>query len=260
MPGSLRTRVFIGDVHGCADELEDLLETLRYDPTEQALHFVGDLVNRGPKSLQTLRDVIRLEAESVLGNHELHLLARADGRRQQAPLDTLDELLSAPDLDILLEWVRARPIVQLWPDLVLVHAGLPGAWTDLEANVNRINSMGAAVTIEAHPDIDFLVSVRYCDDDGNMIRGVLAIGERPPEAPGTGRATIASHHGPRPWYDLYRGDRTVVFGHWADRGLVNADRLRGLDTGCVWGGRLTAWIAEEDRFVSVAARKQYQKP
>ncbi|HJO02997.1 MAG TPA: metallophosphoesterase [Acidobacteriota bacterium] len=259
--GSPRTRIFIGDVHGCADELHDLLEAIRYDPATQALHFVGDLVNRGPKSLQTLREVIRLGAESVLGNHELHLLARADGRRTQAPMDTLDELLTAPDCGPLLDWVRKRPAVRLWPDLVLVHAGLPAAWTDLAAEVDRIDSIRAATTsVHELPDIDFLVSVRYCDSSGKMVRRIPGPGE--PSSGGTGSSldsasTMATS---RPWYELYRGNRTVVFGHWAERRLVNTEHMRGLDTACVWGGRLTAWIAEEDRFVSVAARKQYQKP
>lgn len=260
MSGPPRSRVFIGDVHGCADELQDLLSTLRYDPATQALHFVGDLVNRGPKSLQTLRDVVRLEAESVVGNHELHLLARAAGHRQRAPLDTLDELLAAPDLDALLDWIRARPVLRLWPDLVLVHAGLPPSWTDLEAEADRINSIGAVSDGSGHPDVDFLVSVRCCDHQGNMIHGALATADEVSETAYGTPDTAPPREALRPWYDLYRGDRTVVFGHWADAGLVNAERLRGLDTGCVWGGRLTAWIAEEDRFVSVEAKQQYQKP
>ncbi len=238
MRGSSRTRIFVGDVHGCADELQDLLEALGYDPRQHALHFVGDLVNRGPKSLQTLRDVIRLGADCVLGNHELHLLARAVGHRGPAPLDTLDELLAAPDHEVLLDWVRSRPLLRLWPDVVLVHAGLPSSWNDLEAEAARVNGLVTADALSEHPDVRFLVAARRCDAHGQMIHGAAGI----------------------PWYDLYERGRTVVFGHWAERGLVNTERLRGLDTGCVWGGRLTAWIAESDEFVSVPARTQYQEP
>ena len=262
MPSSSKERVFIGDVHGCADELQDLLEKLHYDPASQALYFVGDLVNRGPKSLQTLRDVISLGAESVLGNHELHLLARADGRRQPAPLDTLDELLAAPDSDTLLDWVRDRPAVQLWPDLILVHAGLPTAWDDLEIEAARINRMLAAATpLTEDPELTFLVSARYCDANGNQVHSEYsrALAGSTDPAIGDGPTSVPQASW-TPWYERYGGHRTVVFGHWADRGLVNAERLRGLDTGCVWGGLLTAWIAEKNQFVSVAARKQYQKP
>ncbi len=250
-----RTRVFIGDVHGCADELQDLLEALHYDPAEHALHFVGDLVNRGPGSLRTLRDVIRLDADCVLGNHELHLLARAAGHRPAAPRDTLDEILAAPDREVLLEWVRSQPVLRLWPDVVLVHAGVPATWTDLEAEAARVNALVQANPLSEHTDISFLVAVRTCDPDGRMVRGACDT-----EPPSSGAPDTAPR-GPAgvPWYDAYRRDRTVVFGHWAERGLVNAEHLRGLDTACVWGGRLTAWIAEEDEFVSVAARKQYQR-
>ena len=157
--------------------------------------------------------------------------------------------------------MRARPVLRVWPDLALGHAGLPAAWVDLAAEATRINSIDATAASESErPDIDFLVSVRYCGSEGNMIRGAFGSGNRHPDAPGNWRATGAPDATSRSWYDLYRGDHTVVFGHWADRGLVNTERLRGIDTGCVWGGRLTAWIAEEDRFVSVAARKQYQTP
>jgi bis(5'-nucleosyl)-tetraphosphatase (symmetrical) len=236
-------RVFVGDVQGCDDELGDLLDELRYDPAGHELWFVGDLVNRGPHSARVLRRVRELGARSVLGNHEVNLLRVVSGARPRRPRDTFDALLEAPDLDVLLSWVRARPLVKTWDDLVLVHAGLPPR--DLE----QLPKRAAALEKEIHaggepwgdPLLRLLVSVRHCD----------AKGRQPDDDDHPGKDY-------EPWFHFYRGERKVVFGHWSRRGLVREKRVRGVDTGCVWGGRLTAWIAEEDRIVSVPARRAYQ--
>lgn len=234
----------MGDLHGCADELEELLAALGYDPARHELWFVGDLVNRGPASARALRRVIELGADSVLGNHDLHLLRAAAGCRRRLRGDTLDDVLAAPDRDELLAWLRRRPLVREWDDLVLVHAGLHPDWekprevaAPLEAELAR------GRVPDEDPALRFLTTVRWCDARGSL----------PPKGsePEPGSRF-------RPWDELYRGERLVVFGHWATRGLVRGERVRGLDTGCVWGGRLTAWVAEEDRFVSVPARRAYQ--
>lgn len=240
--GEPRRRVFIGDVQGCADELDALLDRIDLDPARDALWFVGDLVNRGPASARVLRRVIELGADSVLGNHDLHLLRAAEGTRALAAGDTLDDVLGAEDADRLLAWLRGRPLVQEWDDLLLVHAGLHPAWSDprkVAAPLERTIRRGRTPLDD--PDLRFLTTVRYCD----------AAGRLPPKDGSPGR-------GYPPWDDHYRGDRLVVFGHWASRGLVRGERVRGLDSGCVWGGKLTAWIAEQDRFVSVPARRAYQ--
>jgi bis(5'-nucleosyl)-tetraphosphatase (symmetrical) len=117
-------RVFIGDLQGCADELEDLLGAFSYDVTRHELYFVGDLVNRGPASARALRRVIELGADAVLGNHDLHLLAVAAGERPGRDGDTLDDILAAADREQLLAWVRRRTLVRQWDDIILVHAGL----------------------------------------------------------------------------------------------------------------------------------------
>lgn len=247
-PVTEKLRVFVGDVHGCSDELHDLLDKLRFDPATHALHFVGDLVNRGPKSLQALRTAIELSASSVLGNHDLHLIGRARGTRQSKALDTLDEVLEAPDAADLIAWLCDRPAIMAWTDLVLVHAGLHPRWSDVEAVATQVAS-----TIDwsrdpfAHPELCYCATVRHCDADGGRPAKAVDGGLDPP-------APYA------PWDRWYRGGWTVVFGHWAQRGLVTSDRIRGLDSGCVWGGRLTAWVAEQDRFVSVPARRCYQRP
>lgn len=239
--GRQRRRVFVGDIQGCADELEELLDVIAFDPQRQELIAVGDLVNRGPDSARVLRRLIDLGADSVLGNHDLHLLACAVGSRKPQPRDTIAPLLAAADRDELLDWLRQRPLVRGWDDVVVVHAGLHPAWDAPEAVVRPLEAAirGGALPL-ADERLRFLTRVRHCDAQGN-------------------RPQDDAHPGPgfAPWDDFYRGSRIVVFGHWAVRGLVRRPRVRGLDTGCVWGGTLTAWLAEEDRIVSVKARRAY---
>lgn len=232
-------RIFIGDIQGCREELELLLEATGYDPSADELHPVGDLVNRGPDSAGVLR-LLRAEgAGGVLGNHDLHALRVARGTRSPGRRDTLDELLAAEDREELLDWLAGQPLVRCWDDLVCVHAGLSPAWPDPQSALD-----GEDVFVPGEA-ADFATRVRHC----------TAEGERPevdwPE-PGPPFA---------PWWTWWQGrpgeTRTVVYGHWARAGLVNETRVRGLDTGCVWGRQLTAWIAEEDRIVQVPARRAW---
>jgi len=250
-----RRRVFIGDVQGCASELEDLLEELRYDPARHALYFCGDLVNRGPRSLDALRLARNCAADTVPGNHDLHLIARADGVRGAKDLDTIEEILTAPDGPELIEWLRGRPVIIAWPDIVLVHAALHPKWTDLDDVSRRITAeVDWTADPMANADLRFATTARYCDAEGNVpARDVARPGRSAtgPDHP----AKIAPPYAP--WDAFWHDPRIAVFGHWAERGLVQGENTRGLDTGCVWGGRLTAWIAEEDRFVSVPARRTY---
>jgi bis(5'-nucleosyl)-tetraphosphatase (symmetrical) len=237
-----RTRIFVGDVQGCARELDALLEALDFDAARSELWFAGDLVNRGPDSLGALRRARELGARSVLGNHDLHLLGLAAGTRKARPDDTLDDVLAAPDRDALLDWLRQQPLVRVWDDVVLVHAGLHPDWDDPQAIARPLEARIRAGNIPwDDPELSFLTRVRHCD----------ARGRRPADDtnPPAGFA---------PWDHFYRGRRTVVCGHWAQRGLVRSERIRGIDTGCVWGGALTGWIAEPDRIVSVPALRRYQ--
>jgi bis(5'-nucleosyl)-tetraphosphatase (symmetrical) len=237
-----RRRIFIGDVQGCREELERLLDALGFDPAGDELHPVGDLVNRGPDSLGTLRLLRQLDAGGVLGNHDLHLLRVANGTRRAGARDTLDEVLAAEDRRELLDWLAARPFARGWPDLVCVHAALHPRWSDPVAELAGLDPL------ETDPRSDFATRARYCDSQGTRPES-----DWPPPAPPFG-----------PWYRFWQGradgTRTVVFGHWARNGLVNEARVRGLDTGCVWGKQLTAWIAEEDRLVHVPAARVYSKP
>jgi bis(5'-nucleosyl)-tetraphosphatase (symmetrical) len=229
-------RIFIGDVQGCRAELETLLERVAYDPARDELQPVGDLVNRGPDSVGCLRLMRSLGAGGVLGNHDLHLLRAAAGARPRGKRDTLDDVLDAEDSRDLLAWLAERPFVRVFPDVVLVHAGLHPRWTDPAAALAGLDPL------VPDPASDFATRVRYC----------TATGERPESDWPPPRRPF------RPWFDWYDpGERRVVFGHWAQLGLVKRKKFRGLDTGCVWGGRLTAWIADEDRLVHVAARRAY---
>ena len=232
-------RIFIGDIQGCREELEELLEKVRFDPAGDELHPVGDLVNRGPDSLGTLRLLRSLGAGGVLGNHDLHLLAVAAGERAPRPGDSLEALLEADDTAPLLEWLASRPFVRRWPDLYLVHAALHPRWSrphELLGDEDPRKPGAAAL---------FATRTRYCDSAGTL----------PPRDD--------SDPGPpfEPWHHFYEkeehGGRRVVFGHWAAQGLYVAEHVLGLDSGCVWGNELTAWIAEDERLVSVAARRAH---
>lgn len=233
-------RIFVGDIQGCRLELQRLLDALRFDPAGDRLEPVGDFVNRGPDSVGVLRLMRSLGAGGVLGNHDVQLLRVAAGRRPGTRRDTFGDVLAAPDRAELLAWLQERPFIRAFPDVLLVHAGLNPAWKDPVARLQDLDPLAF------HEDSDFAIRVRYCN----------ASGKRPPAddlPPGPGF---------RPWYEHWndRESRTIVFGHWARLGLVRRPGLRGLDTGCVWGGHLTAWIAEEDRLVQVPAARAYAAP
>jgi bis(5'-nucleosyl)-tetraphosphatase (symmetrical) len=200
-------RIFVGDVQGCREPLERLLAAVAFAPGRDRLLPVGDLVNKGPDSAGTLALLMQLGAEPVLGNHDLHWLAKARD---------LDPAQRA--------WLAAQPIVRVFDDLVMVHAGLHPHWRE-----DQLDQLDAE---QRH----YAVNVRYCD-----AAGVRPATDWPPPGPPF-----------RPWDDFYQGRRRVVFGHWARRGLVVRPQCIGLDTGCVYGGPLTAWLAEEDRIVQVA--------
>jgi bis(5'-nucleosyl)-tetraphosphatase (symmetrical) len=230
-------RIFVGDVQGCALEFERLVGEVRFEEGKDRLLCVGDLVNKGPASAAAVRLARDLSATSVLGNHEIHLL----GKRGR-PLP--EDLERASDRDELLAWLRARPVVVTGSDFILVHAGWSPAWRgqkpeEVAARLNR--SAEIDENLKQDDEIRFAVTVRYCDPNGKRTDQ-----DDPPPPPPF-----------RPWDAFYAGDRTVVFGHWARRGLVIGERVRGLDTGCCYGKKLTAWIAEEDRIVQVPAKKAY---
>ena len=232
-------RIFIGDIQGCRVELEDLLEELNYDPASDTLIPVGDLVNRGPDSLGVLRLLHSEDASAILGNHDVHALRVVAGTRTSGRRDTLEALLEADDRDELLDWLAGLPLARGYDDLLCVHAGVHPQWA------NPVEELTGIDPLLLDQRTDFATRVRYCDE-----RGEQPEYDWPEPLPPF-----------VPWYRHWQAReddrRTVVFGHWARAGLTILPRVRGLDTGCVWGRQLTAWIAEEDRLVHVDARRAW---
>lgn len=250
------TRYAIGDVQGCDDELRALLKLLKFSADRDRLWFVGDLVNRGPRSLATLRRVRALadNAVVVLGNHDLHLLAVAHGSQRRRRSDTLDEVLEAPDRDALLEWLAGRPLAHAEAGDLMVHAGVVPQWT-VGLTLKLAREIEAALrhdprTLFDHmygnePDrwndaltgmdrlrfaINVLTRLRVCTAEGRVDL-TLKGPPPPPDSP------------LRPWFEIPRrrtADARVIFGHWSALGLTLRDGVAGLDSGCVWGGALTA--------------------
>lgn len=255
----------IGDLQGCLDPLQSLLRQIDFDPARDRLWFTGDLVNRGPQSLAALRFVRDLGdcAITVQGNHDLHLLALSEGQGKVRADDTLASILDAPDRDELLGWLRHRPMLHTEGEYVLVHAGLLPAWSvtqarDLAAEVEAQLRGPAhreffAQLYGSKPDrwddalrgpdrlrviVNAMTRMRFCTPAGVMEFQTKGEAANPPP-------------GFMPWFDVPQRasrDATVVFGHWSALGLHQRPNLLGLDTGCVWGGRLTA-VRLEDRRV-----------
>jgi len=275
----MMTTFAIGDVQGCQSRLLELLERIERLDTGRGparLVFVGDLVNRGPQSLATLRTVRSLgdRAEVILGNHDLHLLAAAHGIRKPNISDTLAEILEAPDRDDILEWLRRQPLARWHDGHLLVHAGVLPQWTaqqtlELAAEVEHAlrgpdwvgflrimygnepaawnDALQGAERLRCI--VNALTRIRFCTPDGTMDFSTK-------ESDGPGAAALL------PWFEApgrKTEDVTVVFGHWSALGLVLRPKLIGLDTGCVWGGKLTAVRLGDRKLVQVAC-PQYRRP
>ncbi len=257
------TRYAIGDLQGCDQELRALLARLKFSADRDRLWFVGDLVNRGPGSLTALRLVRDLadNAVVVLGNHDLHLLAVAFGAHRRRRSDTLDGVLQAPDRDALLEWLMMRPLAHAEGGDLMVHAGVVPQWSaamtlTLAAEVsNALQRDPRALFEHMYGDeperwdarltgaerlrfiINVLTRLRLCTADGRVD---ISIKGPPPPPPSP----------LRPWFEHpHRASRNVrvIFGHWSALGLVERPGILGLDSGCVWGGTLTAADLDSDR-------------
>lgn len=259
----------VGDVQGCYDALRGLLERVHFDAERDRLWLVGDVINRGPQSLETLRFVHSLgdAATLVLGNHEVHLLAVAAGVRLSKRGDTLDSILEAPDREVLLEWLRQRPLLHLDAALgyCMVHAGIPPQW-DLGEAVERAEEarawlapdrVGALIgpceaeplelTAELEPALRARVIVSYF----TRLRVCSASGRMNLEFKGSAAEAPA---GFLPWF-AHPGRKTratrLLFGHWAAlQGEADATNVFALDTGCAWGRCLTLLRLGDDLRVS----------
>lgn len=273
-------RYAIGDVQGCNQALQSLLHQLRFSADRDQLVLVGDLVNRGPDSLEVLRFVRHLGAAAriVLGNHDLHLLALHHApQRRPRDTDTLDEVLAAADRETLLDWLILQPLViddAAHGDLVL-HGGVVPDWTrsDVLARARAVEQAlradprgflsamygnkperwaDATTPMERHRfTINMLTRMRFCHADGRID---LKLKGPPDDA-----------HAPwLPWFEHPHRrltERRLVFGHWSTLGLMRRPQLLSLDTGCVWGGTLTAVNLDDPEAPVVAVGcKAWQRP
>jgi len=264
----------VGDIQGCYDELYQLLDLVAFNPANDELWLTGDLVARGPQSLETLRFVCGLgqRATTVLGNHDLHLLAVAAGIRQAKGKDRLEPLLTAPDRDALLDWLARQPLMAIHPQhgFVMTHAGIHPAWHIHHAlsyahEVEQILRGPERLTLlrEMYGDgpayweeglagskrwrfiINAFTRMRYCERKTLVMdfnyKGPLA------KAP----------KGLQPWFKLrHRGEPTIIFGHWASLlGQTGEPTIIGLDTGCVWGNQLTLLRWEDGKRFSLSCRR-----
>lgn len=251
----------IGDIQGCDSALERLLRTVDFSPSRDTVYLLGDLVNRGPQSAGVLRRCMQAgdSIRCLLGNHDLHLLAASQGARKPSRRDTLAEVLQAPDRDAMLDWLRNQPLAREHlhggERLLMVHAGVLPAWTAQEALAYAAEVgeqlRGAAMPQFLHamygntPDrwsnalsgmdrwrtiVNALTRLRFCTPDGRMDFESSENADAAPE-------------GLVPWFEAperrTRGT-LIAFGHWSTLGWMNRPDLLALDTGCVWGGCLSA--------------------
>ncbi len=261
----------IGDVQGCHAELCQLLELIGFSPREDRLWFVGDLVNRGPDSLAVLREVKAMgeAAVTVLGNHDFHLLTVAAGHARLHRQDTLAPILDAPDRGELIDWLRHRPLVVLEEERLLVHAGLLPQWTPATA-LMLAREVEAAL---AGPRADAFLASLYGDEprtwrddlEGfDRLRIAVNAFARLRFCNAEGTMELHEKRGPdrapegfRPWFEHeHRASAgvTVVCGHWSTLELKLLPNLLMLDSGCLWGGTLTAVRLPDRRVYQVPSR------
>ena len=249
----------IGDIQGCYDELRALLDQLQFDPASDRIWLVGDLVNRGPQSLETLRFVHSLgeRAVCVLGNHDLHLLALASGNQRFKDSDDLNQVLEAPDRDELIHWLRHRPLLHhdAGLDFCMIHAGLPPQWdlataTACAREVEQVlrgpehgyffERMYGNMPNHWSGELEGMERWRFITNCFTRLRFVSRKGKLKLKLKGSPGSQKKKY---MPWF-LHHHRRTrnqrIVFGHWSTLGYQSVANVWGLDTGCLWGGKLTA--------------------
>lgn len=264
----------IGDIQGCYKELRKLCKKIHFKAGRDRLWLVGDLVNRGPKSLDVLRFVADLgdSAEVVLGNHDLHLLAIRAGATSPRNGDTLNKLLKASDSDELLDWLQTQPLIKAHEDgqHVMLHAGLVPQWSVADAisygsEVQQVLASKKAAKFfnkmyGNEPSLwndelsaakrwrfitNTLTRLRYCSDQGKL------------ELKHKGPPDLASTKLIKPWYEWRPASQQecIITGHWSALGLRQTKQHVSLDTGCVWGGELTAYNLQDQSFAQVASKQ-----
>jgi len=269
----------IGDIQGCYSELQNLLNEINFDERRDELWFTGDLVNKGPKSLQTLRFIkaLGVNAKITLGNHDLHLLAVAKNIQPLLKKDTIQEILAADDVKELIDWLKSRPLLITDDNLnfTMVHAGLPPQWSlenakefakecELILQSEKINKLLAEMygdtpniwvnSLQDYAKQRFIINcftrIRFCNSDGMLDFDTKV-------APGKQNTSLI------PWYSLPNRktkDNKIIFGHWSTVHIGNEKNFKQynvypIDTGCLWGGRLTAMRLEDEKVFSVPSEE-----
>ena len=266
----------IGDLQGCYDPLRRLLDYISFNPAADRVWFVGDLVNRGPQSLEVLRFVksLGVAATVVLGNHDLHLVLQAEGYGKPSKEDTLEEVLGAADREELLAWLRAQPLFHVEGDWAMVHAGLLPSWTVAQA---KALSDEASAALTAGDYREFLAHMwgsepaawrddlagwdrlRVVVNAMTRMRYVTATGAMEFRAAGAKAPPDKGPSGCVPWFAApgrASADHVIVCGHWSALGFHEEPNLLALDTGCLWGGCLTALRLEDRRIVRQPCSQQ----
>jgi len=268
-------RYVVGDIQGCFDEFKLLLDKISYSKSRDQLFLVGDIVNRGPNSLGMLRWIYHEQehVKTVLGNHDLHLLACAVGAATPRLGDTIEQIINAEDSTVLLEWLRKQPLLIAMPDALIVHAGILPEWgeqqalfladdvssvlsgrkyrsflSDMYGNKPNAWSQDMQTSFRRRFAVNVFTRMRMVDQSGALdlrFKGEL---EKAPK-----QLT--------PWFD-YPGrilqGRRIICGHWSALGLLLRPDICSLDTGCVWGGKLTALRLDDGEIFQVQALRSYQ--
>ena len=264
----------IGDIQGCFDELLSLLKKIQYNENDDELWFCGDLINRGPKSIEALEFIISCKnTKVVLGNHDIHFLAMAKANRNAFPSDTLEPLLNHPNTQTWCEWLLKQPLLHFSKDfnITMVHAGILPCWTIEQAQSYASEVETILQSDDCTPLLDalfgnepiswsenltgmerlrfitnVLTRMRFCVDEKTLeLNCKLPVGEQPKHL--------------RPWFDFTNFDTPIYFGHWAALGgISNTKNIHATDTGCVWGRELTAIRLEDNERFSVPAKRCYK--
>ena len=259
----------IGDIQGCFDQLQCLLKKIDFNPNRDRLWFTGDLVNRGPKSLETLRFVKSLGevAVTVLGNHDLHLLALYTTGKKLKKKDTLAPVLNAPDCMELMDWLRCRPLVYVEKNYCLVHAGLPPDW-NLDMVIQNAKMVEKILRSDSAKEyfkkmygdypskwsesLDKWDKIRYITNSLTRMRYFDAAGNldfiEKGHPANLKRSLI-------PWFDHPERkckNIDILFGHWSTLGFYSKNRIYCIDTGCLWGGCLTALRLDSEKIYKVS--------
>lgn len=266
----------IGDIQGCDDELGELLALIGFAAHKDRVYFVGDLVNRGPKSAAVLRRVRELNlagaAESVLGNHDFFLIMAHEGLSKTHAGDTLDDVLNAPDAQELVAWLRQRPLVLSVADRLIVHAGFLPAWSrtdalafarEIEAGLRSANYRTFLETLFGnephtwHPSLTGIARTRVIVNALARLRFCTAFSEIEFKEK---RDAAHAQEGLRAWFcwpNRRSADTPVIAGHWSSEGLRLLPNVSLLDSGCLWGGALTAMRLEDGAIFQVPSRQPH---